>query len=375
MNLEQALSYVTHRSESIIQWLFFTILLLAGYLIARGLFGKSASASAEAPAEFQAALQKILDQTAKLESVSLDKLGSADLAGVDAQVQALKTELQTREAELAQYKSGGGGSGGSGGEMTADVSSRIKELEAKLAEYEILEDDIADLSLYKEENTRLRAEVEKIKTGGGAAAADTGGAAPRTAEGQGDDIVAEFAEAVKDEPAASEPSAPLDMPESDDPMKDFEAAMSVAEDPAAAAEAAPEPASPEPEPEPAPEPAPAPAPEPIPEPTPEPSPAPEPVATAPAPAPAATPVPAPAAAAPASPPADAGPPGEADDLFAEFAFEKADPADEAGSLDTDKMMEEMAALVTGETASADDALKESIDTDKMASEASTFEKS
>ena len=115
MNLEQALSYVTHRSESIIQWLFFTILLLAGYLIGRGLFGQSARASADGPAEFQAARQKILDQTAKLESVSLDKLGSADLAGVDAQVQALKTELQTREAELAQYKSGGGGSGGRGG--------------------------------------------------------------------------------------------------------------------------------------------------------------------------------------------------------------------------------------------------------------------
>lgn len=351
MNLEQLLNYVTHRSESIIQWMFFAILLLSGYLIARGLFAKkSESSSSAGPSpEMEAALQKILDQTAKLESLSIEKMAPADRASVDAEVQALKVAVQQREAELATLKSGGGGGGGGDGE----VGARIKELEAKLAEYEILEDDIADLSLYKEENARLRTEVEKIKGGGGgtAPAAEPSGPPPRATEGE--DIVAEFAQAVGQE---TEPAAPaeLELPESGDPMADFESAMQKA-------------AEPDPAPEPVAAPAPAPA---------------APVAAKPAPAPAAAPV----AAAAADPAAQT----EADDLFAEFASAnpESEPAVEVvasaatagdgevtgGSLDTDKMMEEMAALVSMEPA-ADAALEESIDTDKMAAEASDFQKS
>ncbi|MBK9294416.1 MAG: hypothetical protein IPM57_08215 [Oligoflexia bacterium] len=47
---------------------------------------------------------------------------------------------------------------------TDEFQKKIKELEARLAEYEIIEDDIANLSLYKEENARLKNELQKIKT-------------------------------------------------------------------------------------------------------------------------------------------------------------------------------------------------------------------
>ena len=318
MNLEQALTKFTHHSETIIQWLFFAILLVSGLLIARFLFSKK-EAGDESP-ELSGALQKILEQTAKLESLSLDKMSVQGVASVDAQVQTLKADLQAREAEITKLKVGGESSG-KVAEEAAALSGRIKELEAKLSEYEILEDDIADLSLYKEENTRLRSEIERVK--GGAASA------PAAA---GDDIVAEFAQAVGGaDPVLSEAdelaallapqiaaAATIEVPDTGDPMADFESAVK-AEKAAIGSVAA--------------------------------------------------------ASAPAAPKTPALS-GEADDLFAEFSSSTTEPTDEGadGALDTEKMMAEMAALV-GMEPSADNALEEGIDTDKMALEASSFNKS
>ncbi len=64
---------------------------------------------------------------------------------------------------------------------------------------------------------------------------------------------------------------------------------------------------------------------------------------------------------------------EADDLFAEFSA-GGTTEESSGNLDTDKMMAEMAALVSMEP-SSENALEEGIDTDKMAAEASSFGKS
>lgn len=127
----------------------------------------------------------------------------------------------------------------------------------------------------------------------------------------------------------------MEVPDTGDPMKDFEAAVTIEKQTQAAVGA-----------------------------------------TAAAPAPSAAPAspaaaPAPSAAAPASPAAKA-PAGEADDLFAEFAEPPA-LAHEEGALDTDKMMAEMAALVSLEPASGN-SLEEGIDTDKMAAEAGILHK-
>lgn len=46
---------------------------------------------------------------------------------------------------------------------SSEFLSKIKALEGRLAEYEIIEDDIADLSILKEENARLKKEIEGIK--------------------------------------------------------------------------------------------------------------------------------------------------------------------------------------------------------------------
>ncbi len=313
MNLEKFLTFVTHHNESIIQWLFFGILLLAGTLIARSIFGKKEENSQQATGnDLHSALEKILAQTTKLENVSIEKLSATSSPQAEAVVAALKADLAVREKELTELKAKGGSENS---EATTGLSARIKELESKLSEYEILEDDIADLSLYKDENSRLKAELERVK--GGAVAEAPPAAAPLDSEPpKGDDIVAEFAQAVEQKTTEEESAdlASLTVPDTGDPMTDFEQTVQLEK------KMANEPAAPPP-------------------------------ATAAAPKEAQA---------------------EADDLFAEFS--QSAPEEGAASLDTDKMMAEMAALVSMEP-SKDSALEESIDTDKMAAEATSFEKS
>ncbi len=345
MNLETFLQSFTRNVESIIQWLFLFILGLSAFLISRGISKKKsgdgeaqAVAPAPVPEEIQGTLQQILERTSKLETMTVPESASPEaVAQVEAQIQSLKKELAEREEELKTAKEAA--SSAASPEEISKLTSRLKELEAKLAEYEILEDDIADLSLYKEENVRLRQELDKLKGRGGASAEPASEEAPPaeaasepqaeeapapapaatsepTPEISGEDIVAEFAQAVSSEtgiaaaeepvPVAPTPNVKMEVPDTGNPMQDFEAAVEIERKmldekaPASSAGAA-----------------------------------------------------------------SSGTPGEANDLFAEFT----EPTGDDSTLDTDKMMAEMAALVNIEP-TADNALEENIDTEKMASEAS-----
>ena len=107
------------------------------------------------------------------------------------------------------------------------LSSRIKELEAKLAEYEILEDDIADLSLYKEENARLRSELEKLKAGEAGSEPvlpAKPAAAANSQASMGEDIVAGLVEAVSQEVATTN-QAMGEIQETGNALDDFASAM------------------------------------------------------------------------------------------------------------------------------------------------------
>lgn len=361
MNLEKYLYFVTHHSESIIQWLFLAVLALSALIVAGGIFRKrkAGGSSTEASAvseEIQAALAKLLEQTSKLEKVPLEGASPDALVAMDMQLKTLKKELEMREGEIAQLKAGAGAGSGSAEAATEaanGLATRVKELEAKLAEYEILEDDIADLSLYKDENSRLKAEIETIKSSGAVAGAAS--------------VPAPAPEAVVAEPLTppeAAPTAAQAAPEST-PVPEPEIAA------AATADLTPERAS-----EPASEPAPAPAAEPPADPgasdailaefeqvvsqKAEAPPAPAVATPFAAPPPAA--LAADAGAAPAVP--------EAEDLFAEFAI---DAPPEEGALDTNKMMAEMEALSSIEP-SATNSLEAAVDTDKMAAEATSLSK-
>ena len=365
MSFESTLHFFTNHSESIIQWIFLAILLLSAFLISRIFFGKPEVESGGAGVSSMVSqvalpdgtdigkfLQKVLDQTAKLEAVSADSMSSAMMTHVEAELKELKGQLHAREEELTKARAAGApaGDNGLGAAEVEKAVVRIRELEAKLAEYEILEDDIADLSLYKDENVRLRSELEKLKGGVVTSPVVAGPAAlaPPPSRGgakvfektqnltAGDDIVAEFAQAVNQD-AAAPPELKAAAPASEEPLAEFEFEVN-SEQATPVAESAVAPPS----------------------------------ATEVAPAPVAS-VPAPASAHTAAA-RDAEGDAEGDDIFAEFAAGSAAVGVDDAALDTNKMMEEMADLVTIDPA-PDDALQDDIDTDKMAAEPTRLTKS
>lgn len=290
-----------------------------------------ASAAVDTEALSQAIVSKISEMETKIvqwqsqATVSTGKDGErpAPDPSLAEELARLKAELSDRETQLKKMKeeapAADGAIGPASSDMTAklnDQLKRIEELEAKLAEYEILEDDIADLSLYKEENARLKAELDSVK-GGGAPPAETP-AEPSTAGKE--DLVAEFAQAIEQMPGIGEgDSGSKDLPKTEDPMADFESAVKATnEEPAAAS-----------------------------------------------PAPIADEVSAPPASAPA--PASTGDsPAESNDIFSEMTSD---------TLDTDKMMEELSGLQELEPVTEGaETLDQDIDTEKMSEEAKELSK-
>lgn len=114
-------------------------------------------------------------------------------------VQNLEKQLKEKEAAMGAGATAGaegvagaegeaaaaGGKAAVSGEDKAKLEARIKELEGRLAEYEIIEEDIADLSHYKEENKMLSDQLAQMRV--------------------------QLAEAAAAEPAPSEATPPLEV--------------------------------------------------------------------------------------------------------------------------------------------------------------------
>jgi hypothetical protein len=159
----------------------------------------------------------------------------SDLEALRAQAEAGATEAGAGGGSA----DGAGGGDGASGAAVAEAEARIqalqvelKSLQSKLSEYEIIEDDIADLTLYKEENQKLKDEVEKLRSTAGSGGSDVAveePATPAVAE-TASETVAEEASVAKDvadvveapKPKASE-SFRLD--ESDAVMNEFAKAI------------------------------------------------------------------------------------------------------------------------------------------------------
>lgn len=113
--------------------------------------GVTAAASAAPAAGAVAGAVEIKDVT------GIDGKPITDLAGVKGE---LETRAKIIEDLRAQVKEA------SEQDASEELLAKIKNLESRLAEYEIIEDDIADLSVLKEENAKLKKELEQIKRGG-----------------------------------------------------------------------------------------------------------------------------------------------------------------------------------------------------------------
>lgn len=210
--MEKFLDFWTEHNRLIIELIFGFVFVFILYLIYRQFFvhhslsEQNSQGSTQVninTAEIEEKLQKILEGqlTFKGEIQSIEhkkNQGSAAIVNTlgsnpnqDAEIDKLKKEnadlkntllqKETKIAELNQASESATNQKGSSsvqpsaavenpGKVT-ELETKVKELEGRLQEYEIISEDIADLSFYKEENARLTKELESLKAGGALPAA------------------------------------------------------------------------------------------------------------------------------------------------------------------------------------------------------------
>lgn len=195
------------------------IILLSLFVGYRGFFGKKEAGSGDLgggldAVQLEKTLQKILENQSKVNAATHaesatehadlhhDDKPSAASAGAGPEVAAemaqlkatiaesrKKTEalqIKVKEAEdkaaalAASAGSAPAADAGSGmsEQEKEDLAGKIRDLEARLAEYEIISEDIADLSRYREENDELRKELDNMKISAASAPAPVAAVAP-----------------------------------------------------------------------------------------------------------------------------------------------------------------------------------------------------
>lgn len=226
MNVEAFLRFWSHYNTTIIEVLIGLILLTVVYLAFRSFFGPDES-EAEASsgmnetkvADLEKTLQKILEKQAPLmgvaEAAGVEKApGEAPGGGAvsEQQLTELKAQLEERERELSAVreeaeKLKAEGTGGLSGDEKTSYEAKLRDLQARLAEYEIISEDIADLSFYKEENAKLQAELKALKEQQGSGGASAATAEPTPAP---EPVLAE--ESPVEEPTPVEAPVPAEEP-------------------------------------------------------------------------------------------------------------------------------------------------------------------
>ncbi|WP_295903711.1 hypothetical protein [uncultured Bdellovibrio sp.] len=148
----------------------------------------------------------------------------------------LKEALTAAEEAAASggASAAGASEGGANSAANDELAGKVRDLEARLAEYEIISEDIADLSRYREENDQLKKELEALKAGGAKPAAAAAAPAPETpkvevAPEPEPAPTPEVAAAPAEEPAPAAAEAPAQEPSSDliddELMREFAAAV------------------------------------------------------------------------------------------------------------------------------------------------------
>lgn len=266
MNLENFLEFWTQNNRIIIELTFGFVFLMILFLIYRQFFSHHPEGDGSHSttgvnintSEIQEKLQKIMENqlsfkgqigsfegykpTAGSEShaassaVATSQAGSSvDLAPLAKEIDDLKQLLKAKDSKIEELnKIGnslaaqvGNGTVAAAADTTA-LDAKIKELEGRLQEYEIISEDIADLSFYKEENSRLQKELADLKGGAVPApvkAAPAPTAPPVAAPAAPTVEAAPVAPVSTAAPVAEDTAASASGPIDDDIMKEFAAAI------------------------------------------------------------------------------------------------------------------------------------------------------
>ena len=126
--------------------------------------------------QLEETLKKLLEKASVVPSTAAAGDNSGVTNELIREIELLKGSLQDKQAEIEKIKASTAAAVGAGGAAPADsgvpddlkakLEAQIKELKGKLEEYEIISEDIADLSFYKEENAKLLKQLEGVKAGG-----------------------------------------------------------------------------------------------------------------------------------------------------------------------------------------------------------------
>ncbi len=186
MNLDHFLDFWSRYNQTIIQSLIVVTLIFIVALVFITLFGSKNEGSGNAQVglspELEKSLQKMLDNQTKAAVFDFSKaqengapssiatqVGAASSEAI-AQLESLKSEMAAKEKKIQELNTQlSQAVSQSTKELKVDNSgadSRVSELEARLAEYDIISEDIADLSRYKQENEKIKAELASLKSGG-----------------------------------------------------------------------------------------------------------------------------------------------------------------------------------------------------------------
>ena len=178
-------------------------------------------------AEISSLNSKLSDKDRLISDLEKRLADAAKAGGGDAVLQSevdrlqkekkdLEDKVKSLEDELAKAKASAGDPG-----ALESITKERDALKERLVEYEIIEEDLANLKKLQQENETLKKEIEALKAGAGAAA---GAAAVATAAAVASEPEPEPAPEPVPEPPAPEPAA----------EDDLEAAMAAAiEEPAA----------------------------------------------------------------------------------------------------------------------------------------------
>lgn len=115
--------------------------------------------------KIEESLKKILEQGVATKPSEGGAVSPEAEAAMQKEIEDLKVSLQEKVAEIATIKESAVGNATAAAAVdNSKLETRIRELEEKLAEYEIISEDIADLSHYKEENKKLKTEMDALKS-------------------------------------------------------------------------------------------------------------------------------------------------------------------------------------------------------------------
>ena len=166
MSLESAINYIISHNVMLIEMLIGLILFIVLFLAFRSFWG--AKENEENPSanmgQLEETLKKLLE---KANFVSGNGAGSEEQSKLASEIQNLKVSLEEKQSLIEQMKTQSTGAKAIASDLSSDekkkLDDQLKELQGKLAEYEIISEDIADLSFYKEENAKLQKELSNLK--------------------------------------------------------------------------------------------------------------------------------------------------------------------------------------------------------------------